>query len=92
MLSTWLSPEDCFALVKAVFDAPRVGCLMVYGVSANRDVWWNNDHAAVLGWRPRDSSERFRARVEAEHPPEDPRSPGTIFQGGKFVAAGHFED
>jgi uronate dehydrogenase len=92
MLSTWLSPDDCFALVRAVFDAPEVGCLTVYGVSANRDVWWNNDHAALLGWRPRDSSERFRAKVEAAQPPEDPASPATIFQGGKFVAAGHFED
>ena len=92
MLATWLSPRDCVALVKAVFDAPATGFLILYGVSANRQVWWSNEHAHFLGWQPQDSSEIFREAVERAHPPEDPESPATVFQGGPFVTGGHFED
>jgi len=92
MLSTWLSPRDFVSLVKAVFEAPFTGNLMVYGVSANRQTWWNNDHAAFLGWHPQDSSEQFRAAIEARLPPEDRREAAVRFQGGGFAAAGHFED
>lgn len=91
-LSTWLSPGDFVRLVKAVFDAPITGHLVLYGVSDNRETWWNNDHASFLGWAPQDSSEIFRAKVEAAHPPEDREDPAVIFQGGAFAAAGHFED
>jgi uronate dehydrogenase len=92
MLSTWLSPRDFVSLVKAVFDAPVTGHLILYGVSANRETWWNNDHAAFLGWTPQDSSEIFRAAVEAKFPPEDKNDAATIYQGGGFAARGHFED
>jgi uronate dehydrogenase len=92
MLATWLSPRDCLALVRAVFDAPATGFLVLYGVSANRQVWWSNEQARFLGWQPRDSSEIFRDAVEHAHPPEDPESPATVYQGGPFATAGHFED
>jgi len=91
-LSTWLSPRDFIALVKAVFDAPITGHLVVYGVSNNRHVWWSNDHASFLGWTPQDSSEPFREKIEAAFRPEDRRDPAVVFQGGGFAAAGHFED
>jgi len=91
-LSTWLSPRDFVSLVKAVFDAPITGHLIVYGVSDNRQVWWSNDHASILGWTPQDSSETFRAKVEAATPAEDRRDPAVLYQGGAFAAAGHFED
>jgi uronate dehydrogenase len=90
-LSTWLSPKDFVSLVKAVFDAPFIGHLVLYGVSNNRQTWWNNDHASFLGWVPQHSSERFRSKVEAAHPPEDGDDPAVKFQGGSFAAAGHFE-
>lgn len=92
MLATWLSPRDCVALVKAVFAAPTTGFLILYGVSANRQVWWSNAHASFLGWQPRDSSEPYRDAVERAQAPEDPASPGTIFQGGSFVTADHPAD
>lgn len=91
-LSTWLSPRDFVSLVKAVFDAPITGHLIVYGVSNNRQVWWSNDHASFLGWTPLDSSEAFRAKVEAATSPEDRRDVAVVYQGGAFAAAGHFED
>ncbi len=92
MLSTWLSPGDFVALVKAVFLADTVGHQVVYGASANRDQWWSNDHVVGIDWQPQDSSEPFRAKVEATHPPEPPDAPATRYQGGGFAAAGHFED
>jgi uronate dehydrogenase len=91
-LATWLSPRDFVSLVKAVFDAPLTGHAILYGVSRNRQVWWSNDHAAFLGWMPEDSSEPYRAKVEASHPSEESSNPAVIFQGGAFAAAGHFED
>lgn len=91
-LATWLSPRDFVSLVKAVFDAPITGHLILYGMSANREVWWSNDHASFLGWEPTDSAESFRLKVEAANPPEEGSNPAVIFQGGSFAAAGHFED
>ncbi|MNR42350.1 hypothetical protein D3C85_1608570 [compost metagenome] len=61
----------------------------MYGASANRDSWWDNSGAAVLGFAPKDSSERFREQVEAQAPlPAD--DPAARYQGGAFVKAGPF--
>jgi len=91
MLATWLSYDDLERLVVASLTAPVVGCTVVYGVSANTTTWWDNISAAHLGFRPQDSSERFRAAAEARQPVLDPRDPATIFQGGAFVKQGPFE-
>ena len=92
MLATWLSPADFVRLIKSVFDAPRVGCSVVYGASNNREQWWDNQAAGFLGWTPQDSSEPYRADIEAATAKPDPNDPAVIFQGGAFAAAGHFED
>ena len=92
MLTTWLSPNDFTAMIKAIFDAPRVGAAMLYGVSANKEQWWDNTHAAFIGWTPQDSSEQFRDKVEAVTPKPIWNDPSVMFQGGGFAAAGHFEE
>lgn len=92
MLNTWLSGDDFVRLIDASFSAPVVGHTVVYGASANQGSWWDNSHAAFLGWQPQDSSEKYRAKVEAAFPPQDPEDPATLFQGGGFAAAGHYED
>ncbi|MCZ2498619.1 NAD-dependent epimerase/dehydratase family protein [Xylophilus sp. Kf1] len=89
MLSTWLSYDDLTDLVGKALLTPAVGHTVVYGVSANRDLWWDNRGAAVLGYTPRDSSEPFRARVEAQ-PPVAPTDPNAVFQGGAFTVLGPF--
>lgn len=91
MLSTWLSYQDLDHLVERALLATDVGHSVVYGVSANRDLWWNNRHAAHLGFAPQDSSEQFRPRIEQQPKPaaDDPNS---LFQGGAFTAAGPFGD
>lgn len=90
MLVTWLSYRDLTQLVMRCLFAPNVGHAIVYGVSANRDTWWDNRKAAHLGFTPQDSSEPFRAAVETQ-PALDPADAAVRFQGGGFVKAGPFE-
>jgi uronate dehydrogenase len=90
MLVTWLSYRDFTELVRCCLFAPRLGHTIVYGVSNNRDKWWDNSKAAHIGFHPQDSSEPYRTKIEAE-PPVDPREPASQFQGGTFVQAGPFE-
>jgi len=90
MLVTWLSYRDLTELVRCCLAAPNLGHTIVYGVSANRDKWWDNRKAAHLGFQPRDSSEPFRGRVEAQ-PVPDADDPARHYQGGAFVKMGPFE-
>ncbi|TWI52462.1 uronate dehydrogenase [Pseudomonas duriflava] len=90
MMSTWLSYRDLTNLVARSLFTPEVRHTIVYGVSNNRDVWWDNHLAAHLGWEPQDSSEIFRDKVEAQPMPA-PDDPAAVYQGGAFVAAGPFD-
>lgn len=90
MMVTWLSYRDLTELVRACLFAPTLGHSIVYGMSANRDKWWDNVRAAHIGFHAQDSSEVFRDQVEAL-PPVDPNDPASIYQGGGFVKAGPFE-
>ena len=89
MMSTWLSYDDLTALIEKALFTPGVGHTVVYGASANKTVWWDNHAAAKLGWTPKDSSEAFRAQVEAQ-PPVAATDPNAIYQGGAFTAQGPF--
>ena len=80
MMSTWLSFRDLTNLVAKALVAPKVGHTVVYGVSANRDVWWDTRASAALGFVAQDSSEVFRAKVEAL-PPVAPDDPAAVYQG-----------
>jgi uronate dehydrogenase len=90
MLITWLSYRDLTELVRCCLVAPRLGHTIVYGMSANRDKWWDNSKAAHIGFQAQDSSEPSRARLEAV-PALDPADPAARYQGGAFVRAGPFE-
>ncbi len=89
MLVTWLSYRDLTELVRCSLFAPQVGHTIVYGMSNNRDAWWDNAQAAHLGFKAQDSSEPFRAKVEAV-PALDEADPERMYQGGGFVKAGPF--
>ena len=91
MLITWLSYADLAELVRCALCAPKVEHTIVFGASANRDSWWDKHAAAHLGWTPRDSSERFRAAIEAM-PAGDPNDPAEMFQGGTYVTMGPYEN
>ena len=91
MLSTWLSYDDFIRLIERIFMAPRLGCPIIYGASANQASWWDNQQTAYIGWQPQDSSEQFREALDAQMevpPPDDPRS---LYQGGVFTADGIHE-
>ncbi|HQY07926.1 MAG TPA: NAD(P)-dependent oxidoreductase [Burkholderiaceae bacterium] len=91
MLATWLSYDDLERLVVAALTAPIVGHTVVYGMSDNATAWWDNTPARHLGYRPQDSSEDFRAAVEARQPVIDGRDAAALYQGGGFVKHGPFE-
>jgi uronate dehydrogenase len=85
MLATWLSYDDFVSLVECVFAAPRLGCPVIYGVSANDANWWDNSHVAYLGWAPRDNSAVFRDEVRAGRPQPAKDAPEAVYQGGRFA-------
>lgn len=91
MMSTWLSYDDLTQLIERALYTPNVGHTVVYGMSNNREVWWDNSQAAHLGFTPKDGSEVFRDKVEAQPMPAAD-DPARIYQGGAFVAAGPFGD
>ena len=91
MLATWLSYDDLERLVCACLGAPVLGHTIVYGVSDNTTTWWDNTSARHLGFRAQDSSEPFRAALEARQPSIDLSDPAALYQGGAFVRMGPFE-
>ncbi|MBC7955315.1 MAG: NAD(P)-dependent oxidoreductase [Cytophagales bacterium] len=91
MLATWMSFDDLERLVVASLTAPVVGHSIIYGVSDNTTTWWDNTAARHIGYRPQDSSEAFRAAVEARQPTVDQNDPAALYQGGAFVRTGPIE-
>jgi uronate dehydrogenase len=91
MLATWLSYDDLERLVVASLSAPVVGHTVIYGLSDNSTRWWDNSAARHIGYRPRDSSEPFRAKLEARQPQLDLNDPAVRLQGGGFVTKGPYE-
>lgn len=91
MLATWMSFDDTERLIVAALTAPVVGFTVLYGMSDNRTTYWDNGCARHIGYRPEDSSEPFRAEVEARQPVIDLSDPAAVYQGGAFVRTGPFD-
>ena len=87
MMATWMSEDDFVALIGRVFDAPKLGYVTVFGASDNEEQWWDNRCAGFLGWRPKDSSEQFRAMIDAKHEKPAADDPVNRYQGGGFAIA-----
>lgn len=87
MLATWMSEDDMTALIQRVFDVPRLGYVTVFGVSDNEEQWWDNRCAGFLGWRPKNSSEKFRTMMDAKCEKPAPDDPINRYQGGGFARA-----
>ena len=92
MLWSYLSFADCVRLVEASLTAPWVGHTISFGLSDNKVKTVDNSGADHLGYIPRDSSEPFRAAVEANTPTPDPKSPSVKYLGGWFCELGHPDD
>jgi len=87
MLATWLSEDDMTSLIRCVFTAPRLGYVTVFGASDNEEQWWDNRCAGFLGWRPKDSSEKFRAMIDGKCQKPERDDPVNRYQGGAFAVA-----
>jgi uronate dehydrogenase len=92
MMHTFLAYDDLVELVRRALFAPNVGHAVIYGVSNNVGLWWDNAKAARLGFKARESSEPQRARVEAENPLPAPDDPARVYQGGNFTRDGPFDE
>ena len=90
MLATWMSFDDTERLIVAALTAPVVGHSIIYGMSDNATTWWDNTSARHIGYRPQDSSDVFRAEVEARQQTVDLGDPAVRYQGGAFVRTGPF--
>lgn len=84
MMLTWLSFRDLVQIVTRSLTAPRVGHLTVYGISDNYGAFWDNRLAGILGYRPEDSSEVFRDKIEQAKPPPDKDDVVSRLQGGVY--------
>lgn len=85
MLATWLSYDDLERLVVASLSSPVVGFSVIYGMSDNPVVWWDNALAKHVGYHPQDSSAVFKNTLESRQLSLDLNDPAVIFQGGGFV-------
>ena len=92
MLKTWLSHDDFVSLIDCVFKAPKVGYCVVYGVSDNEGIWWDNTMADFLGWQPKDNTAPFKDLEHIKNETIDPNDKKHTYHGGAFATAGHFED
>ena len=68
-------------LVRCCIEVPELHFVIAYGVSNNDRAFWDNSHAADLGYRPADNAEAFAARVEAS---AGEGGLAAEFQGGPF--------
>ncbi len=91
-LATWMSFRDLVQLVERSLVAERVGFTVCYGISDNREAFFSNHKAVHLGYRPRDSAEDYREKVEARTDPGDPHDPAVKYVGGVFCNYGHPDD
>jgi uronate dehydrogenase len=91
MLATWISHGDLYRLVAACLTVRVLGHTVIYGVSDNRESWWDNSLAAYVGYVPQDSADVFRDRMLARTLPPDPSDPASLYQGGVFVRTGPFD-
>lgn len=92
MLWSYLSFADCVRLVEASLTAPRVGHTISFGLSDNKVKTVDNSGANHLGYIPQDSSEPFRAGVEAKTPVPEASTAAVKYLGGWFCELGHPDD
>ncbi len=88
MMTTYLSYDDLFELLRCAAFTPRVGHTIVFGASDNREKWWDNREAAHLGFQPKDSSSQFAHLFPdtGNYPAAD--EIGSTYQGGNFILSG----
>ena len=85
MLSTWLSYDDLERLVVASLSSSLVNFTVIYGMSNNDIVWWDNNSAKHVGFQSKDTSALFKNDIESRELSVDLNDPAIIYQGGHYV-------
>jgi uronate dehydrogenase len=85
MLSLWLSPADMGRLGVSCLNAEDIHFEVVYGISANKRVWYDNPGGRKIGYEPRDCAEDYAAELGEEAMREEPVE--AAFQGGPYCSA-----
>lgn len=83
-LRTWLSEEDFVRLTLACLRAPNVHFEIVYGVSANDRLFWDDAPGRKIGYAPQSSARSFEEEVLTQSAPENDIE--ALFQGGQYAA------
>jgi uronate dehydrogenase len=83
-LSTWISYRDLTQLVDIGIKHKSIHHEVIYGASNNKKSWWNNDRAYKLGYKPKDSSDKFNIKLLSKNEYKDKMA--LIFQGGVFTS------
>ena len=84
-ISTWISYEDLTQLVDIGIKHKSIHHEIVYGPSKNKKSWWNNSKAYKLGYKPKDSADRFNINLLSKNEYKDKMA--LLFQGGVFTSA-----
>lgn len=86
-LSIWVTPRDLAQLVSIGLEHPKIHYEIFYGMSNNKQAWWDNSNALSFGYQPKDKNEQFFDEVLAAEPPKEDGDLTEIYQGGTFVAS-----
>jgi len=90
MLATWLSYDDLSRLVERCVLAPKAGCVVIWGTSANgRMTWWRDDARAAIGWQPTDSADPFAGQLASKVSGDAVQE---RYMGGAFCSLGYSRD
>jgi len=84
-LSTWISYADLAQLVDIGIKHKSIHHEIVYGASKNKKSWWDNSRAYKLGYKPKDSVDRFNINSLSKNEFKD--GIALLFQGGVFTSA-----
>lgn len=84
-LSTWLSYDDLIQLVTKAITARITNFSIIYGVSNNSRIPFDNSKAAHLGYRPQDNAEQFAPQILRDAPPPDVHDLAQVCIGGPFA-------
>jgi len=90
MMHIWFSYRDLTEMIRRGLFTPGIGHTIAFGMSDNKDPWWDNRLAAHLGYQARDTSEVFREQIERQPMPAAD-DPTMVWQGGVFTAQGPFD-
>lgn len=85
-LSIWISPEDLVQLIRIGLERPGLVYEVMYGVSDNARSWYDNSHAAALGYAPQGRSEDYARTVLAREPTTIAHMAAEHYQGGSYCA------